>query len=250
MVLNCLIADDEPLAHQLLENYIGRLKSLQVVGHAFHAMEALDFLNDRHVDILFLDIQMPDFSGLDMLRTLPNPPAVILTTAYSEYSLEAFDLGVTDYLLKPIKFERFLKAVNRAIAVQKGRATPPLPSEPTAGRSGPLPGDTMFVKDGVGEYKIRLEDILYVQAYGNFVKIHRQDQALIVATITMKEMEESLPAVDFVRVHKSFIVPLRRITRLEGNQVFIGAQGIPLGTVYKLTVTRRIKRPPLTPLPD
>jgi DNA-binding LytR/AlgR family response regulator len=167
MTLQCLIADDEPLAHQLLENYTGRLKSLQVVGHAYHAFEVLDFLGSHPVDLLFLDIQMPDLSGVEMLRTLSHPPAVILTTAYSEYSLEAFDLGVTDYLLKPIRFERFLKAVNRVIETKKL----PVSETPAALASTTTEQEAIFVKDGVAEHKIRFDDILYAQAYGNYVKI-------------------------------------------------------------------------------
>jgi response regulator of citrate/malate metabolism len=124
MTLKCLIADDEPLAHTLLDNYISRLKTLSVVGHAYNAFEVLDFLGENDVDMLFLDINMPDLTGLEMLKTLSNPPIVILTTAYSEHSLEAFDLGVMDYLLKPIRFDRFLKAVNRVIDLKKPMHTP------------------------------------------------------------------------------------------------------------------------------
>ena len=179
MTLRCLIADDEPLAHNLLENYIARLKTLSVVGHAYNAFQVLDFLGENHVDILFLDINMPDLSGLEMLKTLSNPPMVILTTAYSEHSLEAFDLGVMDYLLKPIRFERFLKAVNRIIDLKK--PYPPTPKGEYDGIVHNLSGtlekaekhnDFIFVKDGTTNYKIDFADFLYVQAYGNFAKIH------------------------------------------------------------------------------
>lgn len=238
MVLTCLIADDEPLAHQLLEHYIGRLKTLTIVGHAYNAFEVLDFLSEQTIDLLFLDIQMPDLSGLDMLRTLAQPPTVILTTAYSEHSLEAFDLGVTDYLLKPIKFERFLKAVNRVVELKKNAA----PAKPLPVQEAPPPisQDFIFLKDGTAEHKVRLEDIAYVQAYGNFVKVYTDTQT-IVATITMKQLETLLPESDFVRVHKSFIVQLRKLTKMEKDWVYIGTTDIPVGAVYKLLLERRLK---------
>lgn len=232
-----MIADDEPLAHQLLENYIGRLKTLYVAGHADNAFEVLEFLSEHTVDLLFLDIQMPDLSGLEMLKTLSKPPTVILTTAYSEHSLEAFDLGVTDYLLKPIRFERFLKAVNRVMEIKKNTAPTKNTSLPA---HQPARQDFVFLKDGVAEHKVRFEDILYAQAYGNFVKIHTEAKT-IVATITMKQLETLLPEADFVRVHKSFIVQVQKLTKIERDIIYVGATGIPLGAVYKLLMEKRLR---------
>lgn len=235
MVLRCLIADDEPLAHQLLQHYIDRLKTLSVAGHAYNAFEVLDFLSDHRVDILFLDIQMPDLSGLDMLKTISNPPTVILTTAYSEHSLEAFDLGVTDYLLKPIKFERFLKAVNRVIELRKNTA--PAASNPAPHADRP---DFLLLKDGTSEHKVRLADITYIQAYGNFAKIHTETKT-IVATITMKQLEAMLPESDFARVHKSFIVQVSKIVKIEKEIVHVGTAEIPVGMVYKLLLEKHLR---------
>jgi DNA-binding LytR/AlgR family response regulator len=236
MVLSCLIADDEPLAHQLLEHYIGRLKTLSIAGHAYNAFEVLDFLSENKVDLLFLDIQMPDLSGLDMLKTLSQPPMVILTTAYSEHSLEAYDLGVMDYLLKPIKFERFLKAVNRVLELKREAA--PIKQEAAA---TPTQQDYLFLKDGTAEHKIRVEDITYVQAYGNFVKVHTIAAQTIVATITMKQLEAALPETAFIRVHKSYIVQVEQLTRLEKESVFVGATEIPVGAMYKLLLEKRLR---------
>lgn len=234
MQLSCLIADDEPLSHQLLENYIGRLKTLSIAGHAYNAFEVLEFLSERRVDLLFLDIQMPGLSGLEMLKTLSQPPLVIFTTAFSEYSLEAFDLGVTDYLLKPIKFERFLKAVNRVMDLKKG-------AMPSATQPAPAPNpEYLFLKDGQTEYRVMLEDILYVQAYGNFAKVYTSNQT-IVATATMKQLEAMLPEKDFVRVHKSYIVQVQKLDRIEKEQVFVGTVGIPVGAVYRLFLEKRVR---------
>ena len=244
--LSCLIADDEPLAHQLLENYIGRLKMLYVAGNAYSAFEVLDFLGSNKVDLMFLDIQMPDLSGLDMLKTLTQPPLVILTTAYSEYSLEAFDLGVTDYLLKPIKFERFLKAVNRVIDIRKGA----LQYQPAHSQSLPVtaPPDFIFLKDGMVEYKVLLYEILYVQAYGNFAKVHTHEHTF-VATITMKQLEDMLPETNFIRVHKSYIIRVDKMTKMEKEQVFIDKTAIPVGTMYKLLLEKRVRLTPLNHIP-
>ncbi len=239
MVLSCLIADDEPLAHQLLEHYIGRLKTLSIVGHAYNAFEVLDFLSEHKVDLLFLDIQMPDLSGLDMLKTLSQPPMVILTTAYSEHSLEAYDLGVMDYLLKPIKFERFLKAVNRVLELKREAAQPKL--APVQEAVTPAPQDYLFLKDGTAEHKVRLEDIAYVQAYGNFVKVHTVAAQTIVATITMKQLEAALPESAFIRVHKSYIVQVEQLTKLEKESVFVGTTEIPVGAMYKLLLEKRLR---------
>ncbi len=274
MTLTCLIADDEPLAHTLLQNYIERLKTLSLVGHAYNAFEVLDFLSENAVDILFLDINMPDLSGLEMLKTLSNPPTVILTTAYSEHSLEAFDLGVTDYLLKPIRFERFLKAVNRIIELKRPPKDPSVFSNvglKTSNFSGLVPTpdspnskltaiksqnalenalesaekvdkhhDFIFIKDGATNYKINFSDLLYIQAYGNFAKIHTTQQT-ILATVTMKHLEDELPEHLFARVHKSYIINIQKVNKIEGNTVFIGAVSVPIGAVYKMALDKKIK---------
>lgn len=240
MILKCLIADDEPLAHTLLTNYISRLKTLSVVGNAYNAFEVMDFLSENDVDILFLDINMPDMTGLEMLKTLSNPPMVILTTAYSEHSLEAFDLGVMDYLLKPIKFDRFLKAVNRIIDLKKTNRDPSVFSSEIAEKTEKSTPDFMFIKDGTTNYKINFNDLLYIQAYGNFAKIHLLSQTLVVS-MTMKQLETDLPETLFTRVHKSYIVNIQKVSKIEGNFVFIEKVVVPIGAVYKLILDKKIK---------
>jgi DNA-binding LytR/AlgR family response regulator len=244
MILKCLIADDEPLAHTLLTNYISRLKTLSVAGNAYNAFEVMDFLGENDVDILFLDINMPDMSGLEMLKTLSHPPMVILTTAYSEHSLEAFELGVMDYLLKPIKFERFLKAVNRIIDLKKSTTNTPSVNSPEISekieKTEKLNTDFIFIKDGTTNYKINFNDLLYIQAYGNFAKIHLTTQTLVVS-MTMKQLEEDLPEHLFTRVHKSYIVNIQKVSKIEGNFVFMDKTVIPVGAVYKLILDKKTK---------
>ncbi len=237
MTLRCLIVDDEPPAHKVLENYIGKLHSLTLAGNCYNAIEALNFLHENTVDILFLDINMPELSGLEMLKTLNNPPIVILTTAYSEYALESYEFGVTDYLMKPIRFDRFLKSVNRVLEMKAESLTNAVAIEKPA-----APKETsFFIKvDGV-QRKVRFEDIQYVESKGNFVRLHCEDTRLMTAD-TLSNMEQKLSPHGFLRVHKSFVVNLEKITGLEGNRLLIDDMKIPVGNSYKQGVLKMIKR--------
>jgi len=239
MTYNCLIVDDEPLAHKILEKYIGKLDKLAVVHNCYSAIEAINYLHQNKVDILFLDINMPELTGLEMLKTLNNPPAVILTTAYSEFALEGYEFGVLDYLLKPIRFDRFLKAINRFFALESTVKTkiPPIPQQPKIIKKEPTA--SFFVKaDGV-QHKIEAAQINYIEAYGNFVKIQLGNQQLLTAS-TMTKMMQKLDSNNFVRIHKSFIVNLEKIEKLEGNRLIIAAKKLPIGTSYKQVVLQKI----------
>lgn len=233
--LKCLIVDDEPPAHKVLENYIGKLHSLILAGNCYNAIEALNFLHENTVDILFLDINMPELSGLEMLKTLNNPPIVILTTAYSEYALESYEFGVTDYLMKPIRFDRFLKSVNRVLEIKADEATAvQSPEKPAAPKE-----TSFFIKvDGI-QRKVRFEDILYVESKGNFVRLHCEDMRLMTAD-TLSNMEQKLSPYGFLRVHKSYIVNLEKVTGLEGNRLLIQEIKIPIGNSYKQGVLKMI----------
>jgi two-component system, LytTR family, response regulator len=234
MILQCLIADDEPIAHAVLESHIAKLKSLVIAGNCYNAFEVVDFLNNHQVDILLLDINMPEFTGLQMLSTLEKKPYVILTTAYTEHALEAFEHGVADYLLKPIRFERFLKAVNRIMELKKEQTDPVATAQPgrTAAKT------IVSLKDGTTTHQVDTADILYAEAFGNFVKVFTTKQK-IIAAITMKMLGEQLPSADFIRVHKSYIVNYGAISKITGNVLYIQKTEIPIGQMYKLDLERR-----------
>jgi DNA-binding LytR/AlgR family response regulator len=236
MKLSCLIADDEPLAHKLLENYAGRLKTLEVTGNAYNAFEVIDFYSEQKADILFLDIDMPGLSGIELLKSIKHDSFVILTTAYPDFSLVAFDLGVIDYLLKPIKFERFLTAIDRIISLRNFSST---------GVSEIVPeekiGGYITVKSGLEQIRVSIDAILFVQAYGNFIKIITQNGTHLIAG-TMKGIEDVLSGYSFVRTHKSYIVNISKIRKIQLNKISIDNHVLPIGAVYKLALFNHLKR--------
>ncbi len=226
MKLNCVIIEDEPLARNLLSDYVNKVPSLNLL-HAFgNPLEALDFLRTQHIDILFLDVQMPQLTGISLLKVLQNKPMVILTTAYSEYALEGYELDVADYLLKPVTFERFLKAIDKVTQRLSGESKTTQTTEPPA-----LP-DYVFVKDGTKSVKVMLDDILYVEGLKDYVTIHTPQQK-IVTLQRMKTLEEQLPTNKFIRIHNSYIVAVRAIDVVHKNEVQIGTASLPIGDTYR-----------------
>ncbi len=235
MTFKCLIVDDEPPAHKIVENYIGRLSSLSLAGNCYNAVEALNFLHKNQVDVLFLDINMPEMSGLDLLSTLQNPPIVILTTAYSEFALKSYEYEVLDYLLKPIPFNRFLKTINKLLAIRKV-VSPSVPLE----KETPSPQPTFFfVKaDGV-QHKIHFASINYLESKGNFVQVH-QDKTRLLVSDTLSNMENKLSDHGFLRVHRSYIINIQKVKSVQGNLIQIGGATVPIGNSYRQIVLSRI----------
>lgn len=230
-MLSCLIVDDEPLARNLLTEYVRKVPYLQLVDACSNPLAASEILRNKTVDILFLDIQMPEITGITLLKTLQKKPLVILTTAYSEYAIESYDLDVLDYLLKPITFERFLRAVEKA-----GHR---LSVKPTSSTSVEAPvaetkDSFVFVKDGTKLVKVRLDDILYVEGLKDYVTIHTRQQK-IVTLQRLKNLEEQLPAHKFIRIHHSFIVALNAIDAVHKGEVQVGAVSLPISDSYKKT---------------
>jgi DNA-binding LytR/AlgR family response regulator len=221
----CLIVDDEPLAQDVLENYIQKIPELELVKKCSNAIEALALLRENEVQLVFLDIQMPEITGLEMLRSLKNPPAVIFTTAYSEYALQGFELDAIDYLMKPISFERFMKAVNKAIHYIT------LGTREDAAH-GVEEEEYIFVKADKKIVKIKLADILYIEGLKDYVMIYTPD-ARIITLQTMKNLEERLPSSKFLRVHRSFIISIDKLKSVVGNSVEIKDKLIPLGKNYR-----------------
>ena len=228
MKINCLIVDDEPIAQQILGKYILQIEALQLVGKANNAFEALNILHQEKIDILFLDIKMPSLSGLDMLKTLQNPPKVILTTAFSEYGVESYEYGIIDYLLKPIAFERFLKSVNK-ILIPKSEE---LSTGGIENRAEIEPA-FIFFKADKKIHKYHFADILFIEGSGNYVKIHTQNEKPLMVLDKLTELQEKLPAKQFIRVHKSFIIKISHIHKIEGNMINLKDKVIPISATFK-----------------
>ena len=215
--IHCLIIDDEPLARKGLKEYIGDVDYLQLMGEYDSPVKAEAAIREKHIELLFLDIQMPRLSGLEFLRTLKQPPPVIFTTAFPQHALDGFELNALDYLVKPISFERFLKAAAKA------REYYELRSENNAARTR----DYFFIKADGKLVKIFYTDILLVEALQNYVAIHTE-QKKYICYLTFRSIAEYLPAGEFIRTHKSYIVPIARIDNIEGNEIHIGPHRIPI----------------------
>lgn len=235
MKLRSLIIDDEPLAHKVILEYAREAPFIEITGQCYSATEALSVLNTQKVDLAFLDIQMPRLKGLDLLRTLSNPPIVIVTSAHEEYALESYELNVCDYLLKPFRFERFLKAVNKAYELhqvkQAGRPSYPAPPESAAEEPGRI-----FVKSDKRHIQVSLADIFYLESYGNYVKVWLQEEFLLTPG-TLSGFEAELPEADFFRIHKSFIIQRKYIDYVEGNTLRLkNGKELPIGKSYRQQV--------------
>lgn len=234
--LRCLLVDDEPLAHTVLRAYLDRLPGLATwAGSCYGAVEALTVLRTTPVDVLFLDVDMPELTGLELLRALPQPPAVVLCTAHAAHALDAFDLGVVDYLLKPIRFERFVKTIGRLQAT-----APPALAAP-ASPATEAAADSIFLKTDAGTERVRFAELLFVEGYGNFVKCHLASGRVLLTAETMKHMENQLPASQFLRTHKSYLVNLASVERLSGNVLVVGAREVPVGSTYRQEVLRHLR---------
>lgn len=217
---NCLIVDDEPLSRDVLRKYIDEVADLNLVAECFNAVEATHQLNRARIDILFLDINMPGLSGISFARSLTTAPLIVFTTAYPEYAVEGFELDATDYLVKPYSFERFLKAVNRALE----RLREDRDEETGSGK--------ILVKADKKIYAILFSDILFLEGQGDYIRIRTGKYNLVVHD-TIKNFLTSLPEKEFMRIHKSFVINLKTIEYIEGNQVQIGQHTIPVSPVHK-----------------
>jgi DNA-binding LytR/AlgR family response regulator len=233
--IRCLIIDDEPLAQRVVEKFIEDIPTLELAGKCKNAIEAIQFLDEKDVDLMFLDVNMPKLSGVNFLKTLKNPPFVILTTAYSEYAIEGYELDVIDFLIKPFSFERFLKAINKAHErlheryKEKNNLSAPVDSVAENRR---LEDEYIFVKSNKKSYKINYSDLFYVEALGDYIKIYTSEKVIITYS-SMKGIEAALPAGKFMRIHKSFIINISKIKTIEGNEVEIMNRKLPIGSNYK-----------------
>ncbi len=230
MTIKCIVVDDEPLAIEKITEYIKRIPYLDLLASFDNAIDALEFLRDKKTDLVFLDIQMDQFTGIQLLEILRNPPKIIITSAYENYALKGYELDVTDYLLKPISFERFLKAVNKVGGeIRSERSFRP---SPETGETVKPPADYIFIKADYHMHKVKLENILYIEGMKDYLRLHLPNERLMTLMSFMK-MEKVLPPERFMRVHKSYIVSLDKIERIERNTIMISGQKIPIGNKYK-----------------
>lgn len=231
MKTRCVIVDDEPLARELICGYVGKLENFEVIGECSDAMKALNVMREKQIDLIFMDIQMPQITGIEFLKTLKHPPKVIITTAYREYALEGFELDVVDYLLKPITFERFLKSVNKfyqmnqdEIQIQSGNSVEKIIDEPF-----------IYVKENKKVIKVYLSEIKYIEGLSEYIQIFTDKRKIITKT-SMLLMEEKLPAESFLRIHKSYIISIGKIEAFTANTIEIQGKELPIGRSFKNAV--------------
>ncbi|QPH41454.1 LytR/AlgR family response regulator transcription factor [Pedobacter endophyticus] len=212
--------DDEPIALDVIRSHASKVPFVELTDTFTDAFAAISYLQQNKVDLIFLDIKMPDISGIDFLKSLSKPPMVIFTTAYTEHAVQSFELDAIDYLLKPFSLSRFLKACNKAQELFTLR-----------GQKAEDKVDYIFIKDGYEQIKVELEDIQYIEASGNYTQIQLKDK-LISSRITINELAELLPKAEFVRCHRAYIVPKNKVTKFDRNQIWIGDKIIPIGPSY------------------
>ncbi len=231
MKINCLIVDDEQLARRLLESYVAKIPYMDLIKSCKSALEAIDFLQKGNIDLMFLDIQMPDLSGIEFLQTLESKPLVIFTTAYKEFALEGYELDVIDYMLKPISFERFLQGSNKAleqIKLIKAAKNKGIPNK-----------DFINLKSNHKIYKVKYEDIYYVEGLKEYVTFYTKDKKIVVLE-SLKKLENILPQEQFLRIHKSYIINTFAVESIYGNQLEVNKKYLPVGKMYLDKVKRKL----------
>lgn len=232
--IKCLIVDDEKLARTLLQNYIAKLPNLELAGACKNPFEAITYLQQGRIDLIFMDIQMPEITGIEFLKTLQGSPLVIFTTAYQEYALEGYQLDIVDYLVKPFRFERFLQAVNKAVRRVKAEvllSQPPTPAVGSRENTRPF----LLVNSNHTTHKILLDEIRYIEGMKEYVAFHLPDRR-VISLHSLKQLEEELPETHFLRIHKSFIIAKSQVTAITGSTILLGKEKLPIGGSYKSQV--------------
>ncbi len=232
MKIRCLIVDDEPLAVRLIENHIAKIDGLEVVATASNALKAFEIINTQCIDLMFLDIKMPNITGIDFLKTLKNPPKTIFTTAYRDYAIESFELEISDYLLKPITFERFFKSMERFLREYKINST----QEITIQKE-----NYIIVKSGNKNHKITIEEIIYIESLKDYIKIHTHDGKSIISKFKISDIEDKLSNKPFIRIHRSYIINTEKISAFTTTEIEVNGREIPIGASYKESVEQFLK---------
>ena len=236
-VINCIAIDDDPSALKTIREFCLKIQSVNIVGTFTNPYEAIHTLNNNQVDLIFLDIVMPQISGLEFLKTLYNPPMVIFTTAFKEYAVEGFEYDAVDYLVKPFAFDRFLKAMNKAFQLLKLKN----PVNSSFEEAPRISNGFLMVKVEYTTIRVDLNDILYIEGLKDYVKIHTEGKLILTKT-TMKNIIEKLPSDSFIRVHKSYIISLEKIDMIENSRIVIGNQRIPIGESFRSSFFEVVNR--------
>ncbi len=233
----CLIIDDEPLARELIKDHLSKVPGFEVGGECASAMEAMMFLRAKQVDLVFLDIQMPQITGLEFLRTLNVKAKVIITSAYREYAIDGFELDAVDYLLKPITFERFFKSISRFCQIQESNMMP------IVSYDGTVESDRfIYVKENKRYVKVVFNDIVYIEGFSEYIKIYTKEKR-IITKLSLAWMEEQLPENDFIRIHKSYIVSLHKIEAFSASTIEVFNKELPVGRSYKNSIAKVLNFP-------
>lgn len=236
MPTHCLIVDDEPLATEIIQAHLNKFNDFEVLGVCHDAFEAMNFLRENKVDLMFLDINMPEMKGTDFLRNFPKPPKVIFTTAYREYALESYELNVIDYLLKPISFQRFMQAINKFIELKSNSGTS---NEISYHKSEKQDDEFIYVREKNQVHKLLTCNISHIESLSDYVKIYCSDNAITIRH-TITSLEKLLPQSSFMRIHRSFIVNLKHISSFTTNSIFIKKKELPIGPVFRNEVFKKL----------
>lgn len=232
-MIKYLIIDDEYIAHEIVKGYCDLLPNMKLMKNCYDALEAIDYLNNNTVDLIFLDLNMPKLKGFEFLKTLSSPPRVIVTTAYSEFALEGFELNVSDYLLKPFSFERFLKAINKTLSSTNNPA-------PSISEKKESVSESIFLRSNKKYVQVSIDAIEYIEAFGNYTKVIARAEVISIRE-KFSDALELFKDLDFIQVHKSFAVSKKHITSIEGNRIFISEHIIPIGKTYKTNIVQLLK---------
>jgi DNA-binding LytR/AlgR family response regulator len=235
MKTRCLLVDDEPIALDILETYLSRLPEIEIAGRCTNAIQAMEMVQSKHIDLMFLDIKMPQFDGISFIKSLQKPPGVILTTAYREYALEGYDLNIIDYLLKPISFERFMKAIAKYYEQRKD-STAKIQQETALSA---LREQFIYVKAEKKTIKVYLKDIYFIESLKDYVIIHKRDSK-IISRDKISRLEEMLPRDMFLRIHRSYIVSIPKIEAVTSDSIEIAKKELPIARNYKQIVAKML----------
>lgn len=233
--ISCIIVDDEPMAREILTSFVSKISQLTLLKSCSNAMEAFEIINNKQVDLIFLDINMPEVTGLSLASSISKNTKIIFTTAYREYAVDGFNLHAVDYLLKPIAFERFLQAIQKLFEITNTKTTETLTEKETA------TNDFIFVRADRKMVKINFEDLLYVESLSDYIKIHTLEKT-ITTRETIKNIETKLPADSFLRIHRSYIVAIAKITSYTNEHIELHKKALPISRSYKETILEKLKK--------